>query len=187
MAELDYLERFRSYTEIFYSYFPGDRKDRDLVVIRGHQLVESLLFRFLRDHTSSPEHLDDFHVRWGAAIALVKAMRYSNQPEEEWVWTSAIRLEKARNRVAHYLDSKESERFVLDFVNCVRANYSRFTAIPGDDDLKKAIFILYFILSALLALEEFPPCTATHLVREQIIRTCQSIVLQGLPSGPVDS
>jgi hypothetical protein len=109
-------------------------------VIRGHQLIESLLFQFLRDHTSCPEHLEDFHARWDATIALVKAMRYSNQPEEEWVWKSAIRLEKARNRVAHYLDSKESERFVLDFVNCVRANYLTFGSIPGDDELKKALF-----------------------------------------------
>lgn len=176
---MDYLNRLKEYTDIFYSYFPAERKDRDLVVLRGHQLAESLVFRFLRDQFDNPEYADEIRMRWDSLIAIVKAVRHHNDPSEEWVWTSSIKLERARNKVVHYLEPEKSDRLISDFVNCVRSNYSDFSKVPGDDDLKKAIFILYFRLSTLLALEEFPPCTATSIVREVIAKRCQELIMQG--------
>ena len=80
-----------------------------------------------------------------------------NEKDEAWVWQSSGRPEKARNRVAHYLDPERADQPITDFVNSVRSNFTGFAGIPGDDDLKKCIFILYFAISRLLALEEFPP------------------------------
>ena len=176
----EYLERLRNYASLFYSYFPSERKDKDLVALRGHQLVESLIFMYLRNHLHNPEHLDDFRVRWDSLIALINAMRYLNRAEEEWVWTATARLERVRNHYAHYLEPTKSEKLEADFVNCVRSNYPLFKEVPGEDDLKRSIFILYFSLCGLLALEEFPPCTATSIVRETISRECTALISQGL-------
>ncbi len=185
--ERDYLARLRGYADLFYSYFPTSQSERDLVLLRGHQLIEALVFQFLRQHVNSPDELENFHARWDAVLALARSLRYQNEKDEAWVWQSSTRLERARNRVAHFLESQRADQAIADFVNSVRSNFSGYSGIPGEDDLKKCIFILYFSLSRLLALEEFPPCTATSLVREEIARECQRLVSQGVLLEPGDA
>lgn len=176
----EYLKRLREYAELFYAYFPSGRGDRDIVILRGHQITETLLYLFIRKHVLCPEHIDDCRMRWDSLIALVKALREWNEETENWIWTSTVRLERARNQYAHCIDPAKADKVTADFVNSVRSNYSAFDDVPGDDNIKKAIFILYFQLSGLLALEEFPSCTATQLVREEIARECTSLIRKGL-------
>lgn len=184
----DYLQRFREYADLFYSYFPSNRDDVDLIVLRGHQLVEALTYKFLTAHVEDPDQLEQVRLRWSSTLALVRALRSHNRDSEKWVWTSSICLERARNRFAHDLDTTKGEERTQDFINAVRGNYSGYSSVPGESDLKKSIFILYFSMSSILALEEFPPCTATSLVREDIARFCAEIIAggRGRTASPAD-
>ena len=76
--ERDYLARLRGYADLFYSYFPTSQSERDLVLLRGHQLIEALVFQFLRQHVNSPDELENFHARWDAVLALARSLRYQN-------------------------------------------------------------------------------------------------------------
>ncbi len=183
----NHLARLGEYADLFYSYFPSTRQEEDLIVLRGHQITETLLFLYLRKHVNNPDCLDGFRVRWDSLIALVKSLRAWNEPHDEWVWSSAIRLERARNQFAHYIEPEKADKLVADFINCVRSNYRQFNEVPGPDDLKKAIFILYFKLCSLLALDEFPPCTATTHVRDEIAKECTAMINEGIqPNEPAD-
>lgn len=177
----DYLTRIHGYADSFYSYFPQEQSERDLVVLRGHQLIETLVFSFLQQQVPSPSELESFRARWDSMLALARSLRFHNSQEDNWIWSSCISLEKARNYVAHSLDEEAINKPAWDFVNAIRSNFGGYREIPGNDDLKKSIFILYFLVSKLLALEEFPPCTATSMVREEIARECQQLISAGIP------
>ena len=77
-------------------------------------------------------------------------------------------LERARNQIAHDLEAAKLQIKIKDFINCVRSNVTGFNQIPGDDDLKKAIFVVYCALSTALAIDKWPNITATYLVRDLV-------------------
>lgn len=166
--------------EVFNKHFPKDRTDRDIVVLRGHQLIEALVYTFIKKAVPEPRFIDSFYVRWELLIALARALKQGDEKEYLWVWPALISLEKARNEIAHNFDNGMFDQRVMDFVNCVRSSLPALKNIPGEDDLKKSIFVLYCSLSTALALNEYPWCTATFLAREHIQETSGKIIAAGL-------
>ena len=159
--EEDYLKDLDESIEIFNTYFPHERVDVDIVILREHQLAESLLYKFVKNNVNNPSFVDSFSIRWDSLVSLVRSMKHGNEQEYEWIWPSLLRLERARNQIAHNLESDLLSKRVTEFINCVRSQVADFKSIPGDDDLKKSIFIVYCGLSTSLALEKYPACGAT--------------------------
>lgn len=182
--EENYLENLEASLNVFNTYFPHERVDRDIIILRGHQLAESLLYAFIKRNVHNPKHIDSFFIRWEPLLALVRAMKTSDEQEYQWVWNSLFKLERARNQIAHNLETEILDKKITDFINCVRSQVSDFKRIPGDDDLKKAIFIVYCGLSTALALEKYPACGATYLVREQIQEHGKAVMSKGVGSTP---
>ncbi len=174
--EENYLQDLDESLGIFNSYFPHERDDTDIVILRGHQLAESLLYRFVRQNVQNPKFIDSFFIRWEPLLSLVRAMKQGNEEEYIWVWSSLMKLERARNQIAHNLETDIFDQKVTDFVNCVRSQVPDFKSIPGTDNLKKSIFVVYCGLSTSLALEKYPACGATYIVRDMIKEHGQSII-----------
>lgn len=165
--------------ETFNTYFPHEREDVDIIVLRGHQLAENLLYKFVRSNVPTPQHIDSFFISWKPLLSLVRALKTDDEAEYNWVWNSLIKLAKTRNLIAHNLTPEDQAKHITDFINCVRSQVPPFKDIPGDNELKKSIFVVYCGLSTALALENFPSCTATYIAREKIQEHGQSILEQG--------
>ena len=85
MAEEDYLKDLNEALERFQTYFPEKREDIDIIVLRGHQLAESLLYKFIKQNVRYPEYIDSFFIRWEPLVALVRAMKNEKTKEYDWV------------------------------------------------------------------------------------------------------
>ncbi len=81
MAEEDYLKDLNEALEMFQTYFPEKREDIDIIVLRGHQLAESLLYKFIKQNVRYPEYIDSFFIRWEPLVALVRAMKNEKTKE----------------------------------------------------------------------------------------------------------
>ncbi|MBP1151170.1 MULTISPECIES: hypothetical protein [unclassified Methylocaldum] len=179
MTEENYLKDLNESLKMFQTYFPEKREDVDIIILRGHQLAESLLYKFIKQNVNHPEYIDSFFIRWEPLVALVRAMKNENTKEYDWVWPSLMQLERARNQIAHNLEAEKLQIKIRDFINCVRSRVSEFGQIPGDDDLKKAIFIVYCGLSTALAVDKWPNITATYLVRDMVEEHGRKTINQG--------
>lgn len=179
MAEEDYLKDLNESLRMFQTYFPEEREDLDIIVLRGHQLAESLLYRFIKQNVRYPEFIDSFFIRWEPLVALVRAMKNENTNDYNWVWSSLLQLERVRNQIAHNLEANKLEKKINEFINCVRSGVNDFNKIPGEDDLKKAIFVVYCGLSTVLAIDKWPNCTATYLVRDMVEEHGQKTIKKG--------
>jgi len=179
MTEENYLKELSDSLRMFQTYFPEQREDRDIIILRGHQLTESLLYKFIKKNVNYPEYIDSFFIRWEPLMALVRAMKNENTGDYDWIWPSLIRLERARNQIAHSLELAKLQTKIEEFINCVRSNVPEFNKIPGDDDLKKAIFVVYCGLSTALAVDKWPNITATFLVRGMVEEHGRKTISQG--------
>lgn len=179
----DSLKRLKRSLDEFQSYFPHERDDIDIVVLRGHQLHERLLYEFIKTRVPNSHYIDSVFISWVPLLSLVRAMKFGDETEYEWVWRCLKKLADTRNHIAHNLSPEKQQKCVGNFVNCVRSEFQGFNSIPGDDNLKKAIFVVYNGLSTVLALEDFPSCTATALVREEIKKFGLANIEKGLESS----
>lgn len=179
MSKEIYLQDLNESLDLFLKHFPDDREDVDIIVLRGHQLTELLLYRFVKQNVHYPEHIESLFIRWEPLIALVRAMKSERSDDYLWVWPSLVKLERARNQIAHDIEASKLDKKIKDFINCVRSNVSEFNQIKGDDDLKKAIFVVYIGLATTLAIDKWPNITATYLVREIVEEHGQSVMRKG--------
>jgi hypothetical protein len=175
-----FVKELDSSLEVFNTYFPNERDDLDILILRGHQLAETMLYSFIRKTVSNPQHIDSFFISWEPLVSLVRALMQDDEEEYTWVWKSLIKLAKTRNQIAHNINPDIQSKHVADFINCVRSQFSGFNNVIGDDELKKAIFIVYCGLSTALALEKYPYCGATYLVRDEIHKHGQELISKGI-------
>ncbi|MBA6414691.1 MULTISPECIES: hypothetical protein [Alteromonadales] len=50
-----FVKDLDSSLEVFNTYFPNDRDD--IVILRGHQIAETMLYSFIRKTVSNPKHI----------------------------------------------------------------------------------------------------------------------------------
>jgi hypothetical protein len=176
----NFVKELDSSLDVFNTYFPNERDDVDILILRGHQLAERMLYSFVRKAVPNPRHIDSFFISWEPLVSLVRALKRDDEEEYLWVWKSLIKLAKTRNQIAHNINPDIQSKHIADFINCVRSQFSDFNKVAGEDDLKKAIFIVYCGLSTALALEKYPCCGATYLVRELIHKHGQDLISKGV-------
>ena len=73
----------------------------ELVVLKGHLLIEEQLQEFLRATSRYPKSLDDARLNFMQTVHLVRAL--GGLPHHD-IWTLVVDLNKLRNRLAHRLE-----------------------------------------------------------------------------------
>ncbi|MGA8025550.1 MAG: hypothetical protein WB992_00265 [Bryobacteraceae bacterium] len=90
----------------------------ELVVLKGHLLIEEQLQRFLRDVSRHPKSLDDARLNFMQTAHLVRALGGLPYTDHS-LWTLVVDLNKLRNRLAHRLEPGD----VAAAVDCILRNY----------------------------------------------------------------
>jgi hypothetical protein len=74
----------------------------ELIVLKGHLLVEAELERFLHAASRHPDQLNDARLSFVQKTCLVRA--FGGWPPEDSLWLFIIQLNVLRNRLAHRLE-----------------------------------------------------------------------------------
>jgi len=78
------------------------RHNPELIVLKGHLLVEAELERFLQAASRHPDQLNDARLSFVQKTCLVRA--FSGWPPKDSIWLFIIQLNVLRNRLAHRLE-----------------------------------------------------------------------------------
>lgn len=78
------------------------RHNPELIVLKGHLLVEAELERFLQAASRHPDQLNDARLSFVQKTCLVRA--FSGWPPKDSLWLFIIQLNVLRNRLAHRLE-----------------------------------------------------------------------------------
>jgi hypothetical protein len=159
------------------------------VVLRGHLVLEQLLFAAIAAHCPNPAALQGARLRFIQLLPLLEALQ--NLPAlPEYAWTALRELNSLRNSLAHDLDAERlNKRLAAFLVEMRKGNFEK--ELPESksdaDTLKRALSYLVGMLSVLgpfhaavealkahqadegskVAAQELPPNTSLERTRER--------------------
>ena len=130
--------------------------DLDLLVLKGHLLVEEQIVDFIKRKATNPEHIisiQSTHIR----ILIAESLRELNS--EPLLWAAVKSLNALRNKMAHNLEPPDFEEKVRTFV--VEAENMNPEVIPSDsldDELHMHLrFVIAAIIGEMFRLDPTPP------------------------------
>lgn len=96
-------------------------KDSDLVILKGHLLIEEQLKEIIRQRLPNPSALDITKMNCHQAICLAQALLPKGHQEE--FWRATKKLNELRNNIAHRLTPEEREVKISEFVSCIPVDW----------------------------------------------------------------
>jgi hypothetical protein len=91
--------------------------DSELMVLKGHLLIERLLERYLRQNLAHPAELDEARFSFSQKLCVVAALHRGI--ESEWLWKAIRLLNVLRNELAHRLENVRRDALLEDFLRTV--------------------------------------------------------------------
>ena len=96
-------------------------KDIDLVILKGHLLIEEQVKEIIRQKLPNPDAINIDRMSCHQAICLAQALLPIGHEEE--FWGAAKKLNELRNNIAHKLSPEEREQKIDKFVACVPVDW----------------------------------------------------------------
>lgn len=84
-----------------------------LIILKGHLLIEELLFALVRSAVRHPEAITSANLSFYNVASIAKALFYEARLGE--VWDAIFELNALRNTLAHSLDPPDLERKLRRF------------------------------------------------------------------------
>lgn len=92
-------------------------KDLDLVILKGHLLIEEQVKEIIRQKLPNPDALNITRMNCHQAICLAQALLPSSYEEDFWI--ASKKFNELRNNIAHKLSPEQREAKIDEFVDCV--------------------------------------------------------------------
>ncbi len=111
-------------------YIPLDT-DAELMILKSHLLMESLLDAFIYSRMDNPKKLKDARLTFHQKTILASAM--CGEEEYDWLWNAISLLNKTRNKLVHNLDIGKAIPAILEFMEKANIPNELCKALPAED------------------------------------------------------
>ena len=107
------------------------------LVLRGHLVMEELLFSAVAAHCQNAAHLKAANLRFPQVVALLRALE-KLPAIPNWLWTALSELNALRNSLAHRIESPNLTEKVANFLNTVPMGET-YAKVPKPTDQKALV------------------------------------------------
>ena len=122
-------------------------KDEELLILKGHLLIERLLTRFVDANVPRPERIP-LDLRFAVKLAIASSL--CKDASSDWLWEAIAALNRLRNELAHQLAPPKFAHLRKGFVALVERSPELPHLEPPSnilDRLHRAIFSVHEGLS----------------------------------------
>ena len=106
------VEYGESYSRFLKHLAPGS--DADLLLLKGHLLIEVLLEKCLSQRLASPGRLKDARLTFAQKLFIVSAL--SCEEGDNWLWDVITLLNRLRNDLVHNVDKPAHGALLQSFL-----------------------------------------------------------------------
>lgn len=122
----------------FMSLFPHG-KERELVILKGHLLIEEQIRLIIDSKLSNPKVLKEARLTFDQTICLAQSL--IPEDSDKTYWKAAKKLNNIRNKIAHKVEQKGLIHQIEDFVKMVPTDW-------GNVDVNEAFELALWSLFA---------------------------------------
>jgi hypothetical protein len=146
MLRIATAEYFASLDQ-FLKYLPVG-KDDEVLILKGHLLIERLLERFHSQNLPRADRLASARLSFAQKLWIASATR--SDPSDDWLWKAIDALNKLRNELAHQLPMTRYEVLRAAFLAVVESSPEMPELEPPPDiheRLHRALFSVHEAMS----------------------------------------
>ena len=103
----------REARERFAEHLPP-KGDLELLVLKGHLLVEEALYKLVAREIRYPQALEEANFKFFQILHIAKGLCYAE--DMKWLWDALARLNRLRNQMAHDLNPDQFRRRLNEFL-----------------------------------------------------------------------
>jgi hypothetical protein len=121
----------------------------ELVILKGHLIVEQLLRRYIEEQVANPEILQKARLQFSTLLTFAEAMapRSGTAGAPQVIWASLKRLNELRNTLAHKLDGEPLAVAIKRFVSDFRVLARLASGVYAPDDEQDPNDLLRYVLT----------------------------------------
>ena len=98
-----------------FKIFKNTTRDVDLLVLKGHMLVEQFLTSLIESYCWKPEFLEDARLSFFNKVKLARCLVIHPMPDDS-IWDNIECLNRLRNEISHKWKSEKREKLIRDFL-----------------------------------------------------------------------
>lgn len=117
--------------------------DLSLIVLKGHLLIEELLYTIVKGAFKHPESVDQAGLRFYQLAHVARAIAYEDSLRP--VWDAILAINTLRNTFAHDLETKKLEANLRQFAHAVAGNNAeaeRAVLADPEGQIRKSIEVI---------------------------------------------
>lgn len=134
------------------------------LVLRGHLVIEELLFTACSAYCRDAEHLKHARLRFPQLVSLLRALEKISAVPPSY-WDALLELNSLRNSLAHQLEHKDIQGRIARFVGVVAGSNRADMTFPQPYSSREALeSALYFLVGGLEVVSVW------HSAVEELIR-----------------
>ncbi|WP_057833215.1 hypothetical protein [Colwellia sp. TT2012] len=148
----NYIEIAKSHEDNSKKYMEliPDINDLSLVTLKGHLIIEEILYFIVLKHCSFPKYLDEARLSFAQLTALTKAL--INIPLHECAFPAIGKLNKLRNNLAHNISSDKAANLAKELVLLCKIDSLEDKSLP--EQVRGAICFIIGQLSVIGSISE---------------------------------
>ena len=127
--------------EVFIDNLPEEARDRTLIALKGHLLLETCLREYIFNRVKHPERLRNKQHSFSVLIDFASCLE--DNESIFWVWSALRKANKIRNQLAHQLNPDKVDLYENDFISYVESHDGELS-ISTDRELKYEKLALVF-------------------------------------------
>lgn len=126
--------------------------DKELMLIKGHLLIEESLYSLLKNRMKKSNRLGDARLTFAQLIVLVEGLYFEEELNISWIYRALEKLNKIRNRLAHTVEPDNITNDIKEFSAYVIHNNAHDN--NPKDELLYALSSIHTNLSSILIIDK---------------------------------
>jgi len=115
-----------------FEVFKNTTRDVDLLILKGHLLVEQFLTSLIESYCRKPEFLEDARLSFFNKVKLARCFVIHPMPDDS-IWDNIECLNRLRNEISHKWKPAKREKLIRDFLTYRVKEHEKLD--PGSIDL----------------------------------------------------
>lgn len=101
----------------YIKHLPVEVKDRTLIILKGHLLLEIALKEYISKRIPHPDRIKNKQIAFPSLISFASSLE--DNSNDAWLWEALKKVNGLRNNVAHRLDDlgRQKDKELIDYVN----------------------------------------------------------------------
>jgi hypothetical protein len=147
-------DRVRKEVQRLHIHLP-EEGETELVILKGHLLLEELLRKYIDKHVKNPEALKDAKFEFHHCLAIARAL--AGDEIRGAIWAAIKQVNSIRNDLAHQLEPRKLEDKIQSLKSHMRAAEAKKKEFDEDSkslgELRYVFIILYIDLAVTLHMD----------------------------------